>query len=162
MGTYSGQLLSITALTLITSACSHSQSINFSVIKESNQCRISTQTISKLSGEEQEKFAKTLSGFANPDQEKSLKQLFQRHAESETLFLVSQGQKSSAGYGFEIISHSGTLVNNTLRLPISFTSPEPGSMRAQVMTSPCLIFGIDATAQYNLLVIDSLELHVSE
>tara|TARA_R110001592_G_scaffold258236_4_gene522030 strand:+ start:5075 stop:5584 length:510 start_codon:yes stop_codon:yes gene_type:complete len=154
-------IASLTALSL--GACSNQQTVNFSVLKESSQCRTPHPKISQLStSQEQDNLIRSMSSFKGQTKQNALIDLIQTHAKSESLFLISQGQKPTTGYGFTILSNTGSLIENTLTLPITFTSPEPGSMRAQMITNPCLVIGIDSKAQYDLLLIDNLELSISK
>lgn len=156
---YINQLLALPILALGISACSSQQSVDFSVVRESNQCRIQNAGISQLSNKkDQEHAIKALTGFSNSQALNTLKLLFDTHLKTENLFLVSQGKKTSAGYGFTITNKTGSLIAETLTLPITFTSPAPGSMSAQVITSPCLVLGIDSKVHFNRLIIDNLEL----
>jgi hypothetical protein len=159
---YSRQILVIPTLVMSISACSSQQTVGFSVIKESKQCHIQSAGISQLlDKKDQEKATKALTGSSTSQARNTLEQLFDTHIKTEHLYLVSQGKKPSAGYGFNVTGPTGSLSDNTLTLPISFTSPAPDSMVAQVITSPCLVLGIDSSAQYNQLIIDKLELKIS-
>jgi len=145
-------------------ACTSHQTVEFSVIKESIQCRIQQEKIEAISSQQdKDQLIKQLSSFkdrGNPNS--SFAQLLMEHSKQEQLFLVSQGQKPSSGYGFLVAENTGSLINSTLTLLISFTSPDKNSMQAQMMTSPCLLLGIDSTVQYDQLVINKLELTISK
>tara|TARA_R110001592_G_scaffold93168_3_gene270774 strand:+ start:5061 stop:5570 length:510 start_codon:yes stop_codon:yes gene_type:complete len=145
-------------------ACSSQQAVGFSVIKESIQCRIQQPTIKAISNQQdKDELIKQLSSYKNKENPSNpFAQLIMKHSETEQLFLVSQGQKNSSGYGFLVSGNEGLLIDSTLTLPISFTSPDKNSMQAQMMTSPCLVLGIDSKTQYDHLVIDSLELTISK
>lgn len=150
-------------LLLCVTACSSQQNIHFSVIKESNQCRTTTAQITQLASEEEQKnIINQLNRFSDTQSLEKLTLLFEQHAANEHLFLVAQGQKPSAGYGFKIVAESGSLIEQTLTLPIYLTKPEPDSMQAQVMTSPCMILGIDSKADYQKLVIDDLVFNLNK
>jgi hypothetical protein len=158
---YINQLVALPILAIGISACSSQQSVDFSVVKESNQCRIQSAGISQLSNrKDQENAIKALTGFSNSQALNTLELLFDTHLKTENLFLVSQGKKTSAGYGFNIADNTGKLIANTLSLPITLTSPDPSSMRAQVITSPCLVLGIDSKVHFDRLIIDKFELTI--
>lgn len=158
---YINQLVALPVLALGITACSSQQSVDFSVVRESNQCRIQNAGISQLSNKKEQKNAiKALTGFSNSHALNALELLFDTRLKTENLFLVSQGKKTSAGYGFNISDNRGSLIAETLTLPITFTSPDPDSMRAQVITSPCLVLGIDSKVHFDRLIIDNLELTI--
>lgn len=143
-------------------ACTSQKTVNFSVVKESNQCRIQNAAISSLSLEQdQETLIRSLTGFSDTKVSQSLRQSFDAHLKTEDLYLISQGRQTSAGYGFVITGNTGSLTNKHLTLPISFSSPEPGSMTAQVMTSPCLVVGVESGAQFEKLIVDKLSVDTS-
>tara|TARA_R110002167_G_scaffold113852_4_gene287275 strand:+ start:1090 stop:1599 length:510 start_codon:yes stop_codon:yes gene_type:complete len=159
---YLNLFFALPLLALGISACSSQQSVDFSVVRESNQCRIQNAGISQLSNKkDQEDLIKVLTGFSNSQTITDLELLFDTHLKTENLYLVSQGKQTSAGFGFNIADNTGSLIAETLTLPITLTSPDPSSMRAQVMTSPCLVLGINSNARFNRLIIDKLELKIS-
>ena len=159
----SKRFLLLTLGSLSISACSSTQMINFSVIQQSNQCHIQAAKITSLSSEsEQAQFIKRYSLFKTPETNEELVRSFAQHSEDEKLFIISQGTKSSAGYGFEVQGEQATLNNHTLVLPITLTSPAKDAYLAQVMTSPCLVVGIDSKANYQSIVVDGLELKLAE
>ena len=144
------------------SGCSSTQLVDFSVIKESIQCQEPEAKLAILKSEkEQNRYIENFSLFKLPETPHDLKKLFSEHNSTENLFIVSLGQKTTSGYGFSMEGDKGLLAHNTLTLPIRFTSPEPGSMQASLMTSPCLILGIDSKAQFKQLVIDKLQLTIT-
>ncbi len=162
MGNNTKLTLSLLAL-LNLSACSSTQLISFSVIKESNQCQESDARISYLKTvDDQNRFIKNYSLFKLPDASQELRALFNQHSGTEKLFLIALGRQPTAGFGFNIQDTKGSLTNNILSLPITFTSPDPASMRAQMTTSPCLIVGVDSEVQYQRLIVDKLELSISK
>lgn len=143
-------------------ACSNQQTVNFSVVKESKQCRIQNAAVSSLSlKQDRANLIRSLAGFSDPQTSLKLQQLFENHLQTEDLYLVAQGQQASSGYSFAIEGNGGSLNNKRLTLPIRFISPAPESMTAQVMTSPCLVIGIESTARYEQLIVDELSLVIS-
>lgn len=154
-------LLSLSGLSI--SACSGPQLIPFSLIQESNQCHINTAKIVQISSQQaQHEFIKTYSLFKTSDTQQGLETLFKQHAQHEALFIVSHGTKPSSGYGFHIHGKQAELHDKRLTLPITLTSPAKGALSAQVMTSPCLVLGVDKHADYSSLVVDHLELDLPE
>jgi hypothetical protein len=51
---------------------------------------------------------------------------------------IEMGQRSTGGYGIAV-SRDGKLVDGRLQLFATFFSPAPGSMRTQMITSPCVL-----------------------
>ena len=156
------RFLLLTLGSLSITACSSNQMINFNVIQQSNQCHIQAAKITTLSSEsEQTQFIKRYSLFKTPETAEELTRSFAQHSEHEKLFIISQGTKSSAGYGFEVQGEQAKLNNDKLVLPIAFTSPAKGAYLAQVMTSPCLVVGVDSKANYQSIMVDGLELKLT-
>ena len=58
---------------------------------------------------------------------------------SQAVMLLAMGQKPSAGYRIDIDPSRFSWSAQTIRLSVSFSSPE-NEMAATVMTSPCLVF----------------------
>ncbi|MES0872533.1 protease complex subunit PrcB family protein [Sinimarinibacterium thermocellulolyticum] len=52
--------------------------------------------------------------------------------------LIEMGQRHTGGYGLAV-SREARIVGNTLRLVATFFSPKAGSMRTQMITSPCVL-----------------------
>lgn len=152
-------LISLSGLSV--SACSSTQLVDFSVIQQSNQCHIKSPNIQPLSSAKmQTQFIENYTLFKTPELAQDLTTLFKKHSETEELFVISQGSKSSAGYGFDIQGSQATLNQDTLTLPILFRSPAKGAFSAQVITSPCLVVGIDSSASYQSIKIDNLKVNI--
>ncbi|WP_372964371.1 protease complex subunit PrcB family protein [Marinobacter sp.] len=58
----------------------------------------------------------------------------------EQLIIVTLGQKPTAGYSLGLDSVSRE--NSTLKLDVQLTRPAPGTMVAQVITSPCVVLAV--------------------
>ncbi|MGB1561442.1 MAG: protease complex subunit PrcB family protein [Sinimarinibacterium flocculans] len=52
--------------------------------------------------------------------------------------LVEMGQRYTGGYGLAV-SREARVVGDSLQLVATFFSPKPGSMRTQMITSPCVL-----------------------
>lgn len=142
-------------------ACSSSQTIPFDVITQSNQCYQQEAKITPLlTAKEQTNFLSRFSAFKLPEDKEALSSAFKQHAQTQHIFIVSLGSKPTSGYGFKILSNAGRLEHHTLSLPIALTSPDADSFSAQVMTSPCMVIGIDSSSSYQELVIDKLKLNI--
>lgn len=59
--------------------------------------------------------------------------------DNESVVLLALGQQNTAGHNIVLSGKQAQIKNNQLVLPVTISSPEPGSMQAQVITSPCLI-----------------------
>lgn len=144
------------AFCIAISGCASQQMVPYSVIEQSSQCRISQAEIRPLSSShDRDKISQQLKAF-NLQKNDALEQRLEQHGKQENLYLISQGQKPSAGYGFTIESNLASLEETTLHLPITFNSPKKGGMQAAVMTSPCLIIGIDNSVYIDKIIADTL------
>ncbi len=52
--------------------------------------------------------------------------------------LIEMGQRHTGGFGIAV-SREGSVAGNTLRVYATFFSPGEGSMRTQMITSPCVL-----------------------
>ncbi len=82
--------------------------------------------------------------------------------DKERILLVAAGHKPSAGYRLQLTSHSASLRNGVLRLPVVLSGPG-GNYQAAMITSPCLLLAVQR-GQYRRIVADKLglELELSE
>ena len=69
-----------------------------------------------------------------------------------TTLLVSKGSQPTPGYGFTWIGASADSGN--LDIELSWQEPDPNSMRAQVITSPCLVVELPADTYQQVRVMD--------
>lgn len=140
-------------------ACAATQSADFSVIHQANQCAYAEASIIQLdSVEQQTRVINKLLPFGDAPARNALRKQLSQHERNEKLFLIAQGSKPTPGYGFEVSAKVATIENETLQLPIRFSVPDKDMMLAQVLTSPCLIVGIDAKAHYLGIQADGLVL----
>jgi len=143
-------------------ACASSQNVDFSVIHQARQCGYAEAGISHLDSAEQQTWViNKLSPFSDESERQALRNLFTEHARKENLFLIAQGSKPTAGYGFEVKAKMAPLEKDTLRLPIRFSQPDKDKMQAQMLTSPCMVLGIDNKAHYQSIEVDSLKQDIS-
>jgi hypothetical protein len=61
----------------------------------------------------------------------------------EAVLLIAMGQRPSAGYGLNLAGEA-TLRDGVLTVPVDWREPPPGYLRAQVVTSPCLLLKVPA------------------
>jgi len=143
-------------------ACASSQNVDFSVIHQASQCGYAEAGISHLDSAEQQTFViNKLTPFSDASERQAFRSLFSEHARKENLFLITQGSKPTAGYGFDVTAKMALLEKDTLRLPIRFSQPDKDKMQAQMLTSPCMVLGIDSKAHYQRIEVDTLKLDIS-
>lgn len=58
------------------------------------------------------------------------------------VLLLSEGQRPTAGFGIALQGNTAPVDSATAELPVRFTSPEEGSIVAQVVTNPCLVLAL--------------------
>jgi hypothetical protein len=71
--------------------------------------------------------------------------------------LVKLGSKPSAGYGVNAIDAKFKPASDELVLTVQSTKPEPGSLNASVLTSPCLLANLAHAKFKTLSVFDLTE-----
>lgn len=67
---------------------------------------------------------------------------------SQSLLIVRAGSRPTAGYGLRLAEQSRQ--NGKLQLVIEERQPAPDSMRAQVMTSPCIALWVPAAMELDV------------
>jgi hypothetical protein len=106
------------------------------ILKRSDQCRISEPTFRPLRG------MADLRRVMPPSTMMSERQTaLDIDFSTQTVMLLAMGQKPTAGFHIEIDNSGEGLQwqGGILRLPVRFTSPV-GEVAATVVTSPCVIF----------------------
>jgi len=73
---------------------------------------------------------------------------------TEAVVLVSAGQRSSAGYGVELVSQKAPVREGAAAVRVALSSPPAGAMTAQVMTSPCLVVAMPRQGLLAVAVLD--------
>lgn len=81
------------------------------------------------------------------------------------VFLASAGEKPTAGYGMDL--KKATLQGDLLIIELFLNNPSPGTMQAQVLTNPFLLFKVKRAAEVkkvevrdqNSRVLFTLHLH---
>lgn len=155
--------LSLTMLAMQMTACATTQTTDFTVIYEHKQCAYADPGIIDLNTDKQQiQAVNKLLPFNDEADKIRLKELLHTQQVKDRVFLVSQGSKPTPGYGFEIFDNKALLNGSTLRLPVRFTRPEQGKMMAQVITSPCLIFGVDKSTHFKRIEVDALHLDIKQ
>jgi hypothetical protein len=66
--------------------------------------------------------------------------------EREIAILVALGERPSLGYGLEPASHVAQVRNGTAVISLAIHEPPPDAMVGQVITSPCLVLGLERAA----------------
>lgn len=72
----------------------------------------------------------------------------------EGVLVIEMGRRPSAGYGVDLASSPGKFRNATLWLSLFWREPAPGSMQAQVLTSPCVIVRIPKGTFRSIQLVD--------
>jgi len=68
-------------------------------------------------------------------------------AESGQIVVVNMGEQRTAGYGVRMADEAAQVIDGRLRLSVSWVSPKPGMMQAQMITHPCLVISVAAEFQ---------------
>ena len=156
------KLLSLATLGTQFAACASTQSADFSVIYENKQCAHTEPELIHISNDKQQaQLIQKLLPFREEADKAELQDLLHTHQNTEHLFLLTQGTRPTPGYGFKMLAEKATIEAATLQLPVQFTRPEAGKMMAQVLTSPCIILGVDKSVRFNRIEADSLQLDIS-
>lgn len=121
---------------LAASGCS--QKLPLETIYQSSQCAISAPTLKRVENADELRQL-----MHNP----ATRMLTAKQSRPPNLadfgkasyVVYALGQKPTAGYGIKQHSDQAFLDADILRLPLEESRPEPGMMRAQVLTSPCLV-----------------------
>lgn len=77
-----------------------------------------------------------------PTQNMAVQQLRQVDLAKEHLLFVTLGERPTSGYSLSLSSVQST--TSTLQLAVAMRSPAPGTMTAQVITSPCVVVAVPA------------------
>lgn len=72
----------------------------------------------------------------------------------EGVLVIEMGRRPSAGYGVDIAAYPGKFRNATLWLSLFWRVPAPGSMQAQVLTSPCVLVRISKGSFRSIQLVD--------
>lgn len=76
---------------------------------------------------------------------------------SSVLLLVDMGRVPSAGYAIDLADSAVPVVRETAGISILWVEPAPGSVRAQVIGSPCLILKLPKTGYTSASLTDQNE-----
>jgi hypothetical protein len=68
------------------------------------------------------------------------------------LYAISFGQQRSLGYSIEV-DKQATLQGDTILVDAWLNSPSPDSMKAQIMTHPCVLIGMGMT-DYQVVLLN--------
>lgn len=122
----------------LVSACTTtpSKEVLLTVVHQSNQCGISAAGLTQITkdhrllGQTREAIPPELQPTPEPTT---------NTPEDQRLFLVTMGEQRSGGYHLNLTQTVSLVESNTLRLPVEFQVPAPGSMQTTQITTPCLI-----------------------
>ena len=73
-----------------------------------------------------------------------------------SVFVVSMGRQSSAGYDIELHEDRAPIQDASLTIPANFNKPSADMMTAQVMISPCVVVAVPAKRYETVAVRDRL------
>ena len=68
-------------------------------------------------------------------------------SEAGRILLVNMGEQRTAGYGIRLAPDAAQVIEGRLRLSVSWVTPKPGMMLAQMITHPCLVVSVAAEFQ---------------
>jgi hypothetical protein len=71
--------------------------------------------------------------------------------------LIAMGQRSSAGYGLTLADKVAVVRDGVLTVRVDWREPLPDRLRAQVMTSPCLLVAVPDAGFTRIEVVDQEE-----
>lgn len=72
----------------------------------------------------------------------------------EGVLLIAMGQRSSAGYGLTLADKVAVVRDGVLTVRVDWREPLPDRLRAQVMTSPCLLVAVPDAGFTRIEVVD--------
>jgi hypothetical protein len=75
----------------------------------------------------------------------------------EGVLLIAMGQRSSAGYGLTLADKVAVVRDGVLTVRVDWREPLPDHLRAQVMTSPCLLVAVPDAGFTRIEVVDQEE-----
>lgn len=67
---------------------------------------------------------------------------------------VFMGRKPSAGYGLSLADPTVSMENNAAELRLKFETPAPGSLTAQMITSPCILVRLPKAGYSTVRIVD--------
>jgi len=127
------------ALTIITSTASCSQkSIQLNTVLNSSQCGFVQHKLVLINSDEQLKQLFNPLSFNDP-----IKNLKAIDFDASSLILLSMGNQPTAGYSILLNSSTAVIDKGIIKVDAAFKKPLLGSLNAQVLTSPCVLYQMD-------------------
>jgi len=74
--------------------------------------------------------------------------------DAEHVVTIQMGQKPTGGYGIELAEPDATLRGGEALIRLRWIEPAPGSIVAQILTSPCLIVSLPKGAYEKITITD--------
>jgi len=74
--------------------------------------------------------------------------------DAEHVVTIQMGQKPTGGYGIELAEPDATLQDGEALIRLRWIEPAPGSIVAQILTSPCFIFSLPKGAYEKITITD--------
>jgi hypothetical protein len=72
----------------------------------------------------------------------------------EAVILVATGRKPTAGFGIALATEWAPVKGGVATIRVALASPAPGTMNAQVVTSPCIIVALPADGLDAVVVVE--------
>lgn len=123
--------------------CNSNSQVPLRTVAHSQHCPVETPGLSVFRSSEQLK--QTIRTDANsPKQRLQSQELenFPTMAEQSWLLVVHMGQQPSAGYDLSLASDTAEVADGTLIMHLQYHRPAADSMRATVITTPCIMVSI--------------------
>ncbi|MBL1432770.1 MAG: protease complex subunit PrcB family protein [Gammaproteobacteria bacterium] len=79
--------------------------------------------------------------------------------QQERVLLLAMGRQASAGYSLTLASSRAIHNNGELAISVLWQEPEPHTMQAQLVTSPCLLVKLPREGYQHIVVNDALAPH---
>jgi hypothetical protein len=119
------------------------------ILKRSSHCSVSEPTFTRL-----QSIDEIIQVFA-PDGHQVAQQLPPGiDLSKQAVMLLAMGERPSAGYGIELDSNPRRIDSDTLKLRVTFNTPD-GGLAASVITNPCLIFSISLEGWNEIIAGDT-------
>ena len=74
--------------------------------------------------------------------------------DAEHVVTIQMGQKPTGGYGIELAEPDATLQGGEALIRLRWIEPAPGSIVAQILTSPCFIVSLPKGAYEKITITD--------
>jgi len=73
----------------------------------------------------------------------------------DVVLLIGMGQRPTGGFGIQLAAPVARVEGGVATVRVAFTSPPPGAMLTQALTSPCLAVKVPGAGVAELRVVDA-------